>query len=129
MRVDFDVEIRVDTAVDLVRFFTELHESGRGDYWRLDIEQWGFDEEWERPVAYVMAWLDDDISVAEAAGKGVVRSWVDTDWRSVRWVEKQFDQLVAAVPWLHRAEPLSDEELARIPGPNDVPLFPKAVAQ
>lgn len=123
-KVDFDFSVRISTTIDLIAFYAEMPESQRAEYWNHDIAEWGYDAEWERPIAYAMAWVDDGGDVMEPMGRGVVRSFVDTDWSDgPRWSEEDFDALAAGVPWLDRRERLSPEDLARIPGPNDVPLF------
>lgn len=125
-KVDFDQEIQIRNQVNLVDFFKAIPETQRAGYWHFDVNEYGFDTEWERPIAFVMAWLDDRNSVGGAHGPGISRSWVDENtWDNFycKWEEDHFIQLCEAVPWLAPESILSPEDIARIPGPLDVPLL------
>lgn len=125
-KVRFDQEIRVDNVLNLPEFFAAIPETRRAGYWSFGLDEYGFSEEWERPIAFVMGWLDDCNSVGGTYGKGIVRSWVDENtWDNfhLRWEREHFDQLAALVGWLAPESEMTAEEIARIPGPLDVPLF------
>lgn len=132
-KMRFSADLRIEVNVDMVGHFLKMPTQQHANYWKLDIAQWGFEEEWERPLAWVMSWLDDTIdNTPFDSVPGADFGGTTTDWNNVRtsdnyrfWTEEHFDQLVHLVPWLkpYDTEPPDREDLFRIPGPKDVPLF------
>lgn len=126
---------------DLVKFFEGIEQVEHAAYWTLDLTEWGYFEEWERPLAYLLecdrpditfgiggeACLRDntfDVEVDRVSVKA--RNKVDVPYgeRDARkWTESDLALLADHVPWVSRTKPPSPEDLARIPGPLDSPLF------
>ena len=118
------VDIRVNHTTDLVTFYRELGKNphAQQEYWEQDLEG---AEEWERPLSYLASWLDEGIWLEEPSREGGIRTMVDWDWIDFDrgWSKDRYSMLLAEVPWMVPRESVPPEELARMPGPNDVPLF------
>ena len=142
LTVQVTATIKVRQNVDLVALFATMDERDRQRYRNLDIADLGMESEWERPLAFVWPEEADVVPLTLAPG---ARSpvWGDIDDATVRveqrdgeavygreaqWSRADFDALIARVPWLRSfheslSRTLSTEDLARIPGPDDVPMF------
>lgn len=136
--VEVTTEIRVRVTLDVVEFFAKLSEREQKDYAGIDIHELGMEAEWERPLAYLWP-TEDRVEASAFAYRG--REWIDFDdgdirvrsrgehsfyGKDTRWTEDDFAALCAAVPWLaavHVVDGLSPEDAARVPGPNDPPMF------
>lgn len=111
--------------VDLVKYLTSLTPAQQVGYWELDLHMWGYADEADRPLAYLASHLDEeeDWDCQRLRDIGItgdsdiddfdLRNPRDKSWR---------DTLATSVPWLNPAGPPSPEDLARTPGPHDVPL-------
>lgn len=138
LSLEVTATIRVRQTVDLVAVFAGLHAVDQQHYQSLDLAEVGFEEEWERPLAFL--WPEDDDVVPFNLSRSVnAPVWGDIQECEVRlrqrgetrhygreaaWSEADFDMLVAQVPWMaafHR--PVSEDDLSHLPGPDDVPLF------
>jgi hypothetical protein len=129
---------------DLVKFLERVGNdpSEQQAYWTTDLTEWGYDQEWERPLAVLLAWdqpdvsfglggveclYDDTIDIEVSDVRVKVRNHVEVphsaDRNARRWTEADFRLLGGLLPWLAPEEPLSPEDLARLPGPLDSPLF------
>lgn len=110
--------------VDLVEFYKRMPDYQRKAYWSLNLHEYGFENEHERPLVYVMSHLDDQVYVSEPTGSGISRSYVDVDWYDSAYLEEEdFLVLIEEVPWLQPEYMIPEEDRARTPGPLDVPLF------
>lgn len=142
--VRVEAEVRVEQLVDLPAYFQDLSEGERKSY-RLFAQQ--NDEgyaEWELPVAYLtqgfyetlevnLPFLSSDVADFEHVDIDNVETYTAArkgSFVSSRFTPEDFDLLRAQVHWLdtvHRVlndeDEASEEDLARIPGPNDIPLF------
>lgn len=137
VKVGVSGTIRVDVEVDLVAYFNAIPPSVRDAYWALDrrdLQHWGFDQDHERPLAFLLGDLDGDVGTLHFGATGVRdRSDVCVEWGDVGygWTEDHYHRLLAFVPWLRPPDiDPEDEEayehaLARRPGPMDQPLFPE----
>jgi len=133
MKMRFSADLRIEVNVEMADHFRSMPTQQHANYWNLDIAEWGFEEEWERPLAWVMSWLDDTIeNTPFDSVPGADFGGTTTDWNDARtsdnfqfWTQEHFDYLVGIVPWLepYDHQPPDREDLFRIPGPKDVPLF------
>ena len=144
------VEVEAEAKLDVIGYFNGLHPSAQEEYQEFDLERVGYGEEWERPVAFL--WTDDvDLCsilpthvITPPGQPQIARELIDVTDQQVRldsrggrsvwgqdaeWTEADFATLRKAVPWLdawHASQGGYDaedsEDLARRPGPNDVPL-------
>ena len=121
IKVRVNAELNIEVEFNIVQYFKELtaDDRTRGQYWGLSSTEWGFDHEWERPIA----WLTQEVSEAyETTGmfgypKGSAirdhtgdidfsgdtveeRNGVYTKYENRYWTEEDFEVLIAAVPWL-----------------------------
>lgn len=123
VRIDWDV--RVDVVFDAVDLFTSWNEASRLGYWGVDLTGY---EQWERPVQVITR---HEPAVEGVTGRGVT-VFVDVD-ATVRypgrvtgrpeWSEADTKVLTARVAWMQAEARPTPEDLARIPGPLDLPLF------
>lgn len=146
--VEFQYEVRYEQEIDLVAFFSSLGESGRADYLRFVTENDQGYLEWEWPVAYISNWVCEDLYVETSLPQQHTSEQVDIEPDYANWVRhmtgdveprKRYDKfdaghaehLLAKVPWMAATHKIAlgqeveenAAELARIPGPRDVPLF------
>lgn len=140
--VEFEQKITVTQEVNLDRFFESLDEHERGEYFKTDLSEFGYSHEFERPLAYLTAIADADVTTILGHYKGVTER-VDNDYADSRvtrrdgvrakfevrqWTPADFDALAATSPWIKPEIPWDDmteeqrTDLLRAPGPNDVPL-------
>src|SRR4051812_21948324 len=121
IKVRVNAELRVEVEFNIIQYFKELTADDRTRhwYWNLSSTEWGFDHEWERPIA----WLTQAVSEAyEVTGMGGYpkgspirdqtdeldftgdrveeRNGVRASFRDQYWTEEDFEALIAAVPWL-----------------------------
>lgn len=142
LTVEVSATVRVRQKVDVVALFTGMAEHDRKRYRTLDLAELGMSREWERPAAFLWPEEDDLVPLSLVSG-AQTPVWGDIDMTEVRlqqrggnsvhgreaeWTEGDFETLTAQVPWLRDfhaslTKRLTPEELARIPGPDDVPLF------
>jgi hypothetical protein len=135
-KLSFSGSLHIEVEMDLVEHFSKLSTAFHSNYWDMHLIEWGYDEEYERPLAWVMSWLDQDMenaSIGEATPGGTNRSH-EIEWNEVRtrgmsrsnsWSESHFDQLISLVPWMQptkAAGELTREDLFRIPSDTDVAL-------
>ena len=132
-KLRFSGSLHIEVEMNLVEHFSKLSTAFHSNYWDMNLADWGYDEEYERPLAWVMSWLDQDLEnagIGEATPGATNRSR-EIDWNEVHtlarnsWSKSHFDQLISLVPWMVPAEAageLTREDLFRIPGPNDVAL-------
>ena len=134
-KLRFSGSLHIEVEMNLVEHFSKLSTAFHSNYWDMNLADWGYDEEYERPLAWVMSWLDQDLenaSIGEATPGGTNRNH-EIDWNEVytsahnSWSESHFDQLISLVPWLVPATRDEEDEerreyLSRLPGPNDVAL-------
>lgn len=115
-----EVEQRAD--VNLVEFLASLTPAEQKGYWALNLLEYGYQDEADRPLAFLVAWLDESDDW-QCARRGIVDTGFGPEPMEVRAprVEGWRDHLARAVPWLDRSEP-DPEDLKRLPGPHDVPL-------
>lgn len=145
MSITIRIEQQVVTThtVDLVEFYTNLPQSLRDRYWQTDPVEWGFEDESDRPFAFITEMADLEVSSGLDARPGVrlqspaypdVRVEVARADGPFRWGsddldENDFDTLTDAVPWLRPTPDPADmsaseyEDYLRLPGDGDVPLF------
>lgn len=139
--VEIKATVTARQQFDLVEFYASLNDRAQEQYKRLNIGSLGFEHEWERPIAFL--WPDDTDMVpvtlaigADAPVWGDVDAEIRTRARSGKlayghsetdWVEDDFIALAAEVPWLRFFHTIREtgscEDEARLPGPNDVPMF------
>lgn len=140
--VEVVATVQMRQQIDLVTFFRSLPPAAQVRYRNLDISEAGMDAEWERPLAYL--WPDESDVVplelvpgASTSTRGQItdaqirvqsRAEGLVDGRQCEWTEEDFRALLAQVPWMSRVHEaisglISDEALARITGPDDIPLF------
>lgn len=115
-----------DCRVDLVKFLQTMTEQQREQYRRIDLSEFGYDDESERPLAYLCGFLDDraDAGIWQSdEARGIVAAFADVETELDTPKDYSDDDLFAAVPWLAPEVAMDPEALARIPGPHDVPLF------
>jgi len=121
IKVRVNAELNIEVEFNIVQYFKELtaDDRTRHEYWSLSNTEWGFDHEWERPIA----WLTQEVSEAyETTGmfgypKGSAirdqtgeldftgdkveeRNGVRANYKDKYWTEADFEALIAAVPWL-----------------------------
>jgi hypothetical protein len=140
LTVEVTASYGVEQNVDLCALFAGMDLAARQRYFDLDVSEVGFEAEWERPLAYV--WPDEDdlipysmVPSSASHPRGMVD---DADIRVIkrgdksfygpeaRWTEADYTLLAEHVPWLQQhlnGQSLSEHDRARLPGPNDVPLF------
>lgn len=146
LEVEVRVEVRAEARVDIITYFTMLSEAGRKAYTK-DLPSEEEYEPWERPMLFLTSDLDVEMITlipyrpfTDRGEPQPVRESVDTDdvrtmittregrtAHNYDWTEEDFNTLRAAVPWLDKVhvklnEELSEEDLARTPGPLDTPL-------
>lgn len=140
LRVEVTASFGVEETLDPMALFNAMTEREQERYFALDLAEVGMSVEWERPLAYL--WPDDDDLVPYTMVPGQVSHPVGTvddaevcvrkrfDTYSVgatrHWTREDYDTLVANVAWLRTHEQhasMSEEDRARLPGPDDVPLF------
>jgi hypothetical protein len=132
-KLRFSGSLHIEVEMNLVEHFSKLSIAFHSNYWDMNLADWGYDEEYERPLAWVMSWLDQDLenaSIGEATPGGTNRSH-EIDWNEVytsahnSWTESHFDQLISLVPWLvppPDVGEISREDYFRIPNDTDVAL-------
>lgn len=143
LTVEVTATVKSRQKVDVVALFANLSERDQQRYRTMDIAELGMEHEWERPLAYL--WPDDDVlpmnMIPGHGGRGL---WSDIDesdirvtargevtvfGRENRWTEDDFNLLKEEVGWLRTFHAVKDnpdatpEDLSRIPGPADVPIF------
>lgn len=143
MVVEVTMTVKVAQTIDMVKTFTDLNEADQQRYVTMGIAELGFEFEYERPMAFLWPDEDDLIPFTMCPGDGFPNGDIsDSDMRlntragervwgkDARWTEADFDTLVAAVPWmnahytrLRALAAMSDDDVARLPGPDDVALF------
>lgn len=132
-KLRFPGSLHIEVEMDLAEHFSKLSTTFHRDYWEMNLADWGYNEEYERPLAWVMSWLDQDMENADIgrAAPGGTNRPSEIEWDAVHtsdyhpWTEKHFERLISLVPWMapkEEGEEPSREDLARIPGPNDVAL-------
>lgn len=128
----------VRTQVDLVSFFEAMDPSQRAEFFALNLASTGH-AEWERPLAYLAVLAETDTEVVEPfltqlyaistisdgdLGDTVERRGGDlVSGQDRRWSQADYQALCGAVGWLRPPDSPSPEDLARIPGPLDTPMF------
>jgi hypothetical protein len=136
-KLRFSGSLHIEVEMDLYEHFTKLSTAFHRDYWEMELAGWGYEEEYERPLAWVMSWLDQDMENADIgrATPGGTRKSHEIEWKEAHvryltsdyypWTESHFEQLISFVPWMvpPEGDRPSREDLFRIPGPNDEPLF------
>lgn len=140
LRVEVTASFGVEETLNPLALFNAMTEREQRRYFALDLTEVGMSVEWERPMSYL--WPDDDDLVPYTMVPGhvshpggmvdhaevCVRKRFDTHsvGQARHWTREDYDTLVAHVPWLRAHEQrmqMSDEDRARLPGPDDVPLF------
>ena len=136
IRVRIDAELRVEVQFDIIRYFKEFTPDARRRewYWGMDLSEWGFDSEFERPIA----WLTREVSEAyDPTGMGGYpkghpiqdhtggldfsgerieeRNGVRAGHKDQYWTEADFEALIAAVPWLGRPPEAAPEVASTTP--------------
>jgi hypothetical protein len=140
--VEFEQKVTVTQQVNLDRLFESLDEHERAEYFKTDLTEFGYSHEFERPLAYLTALADADVTTILGHYKGVTES-VDNDFAESRvtrrddvrakfehreWTRADFESLAVTAPWIKPEIPWEDmteeqrTDLLRAPGPNDVPL-------
>jgi hypothetical protein len=149
LEVEIAVQVEVNAKVDLVRYFERLTPAQQKHYMEVELDDNYGGEEWERPMAFLSSDVENDLGIVDVVpfrpfpergsrAPQIVRQTVDVDQEPERvtiregkvaygrgWTEDDFNSLRARVAWLdkaHAALEEQDEDLARRPGPNDVPL-------
>lgn len=133
VEVIFRAEAVIGITLDLVSFYREMNASERSVYLA-----WTDDDFWDgsdslKPIAYLMWRIDQDAELNPGIWRGdagyvrdhsEITNWDAPKLRSTykRWTSADFETLMAAVPWMDRSQPDS-EEVKRLPGPDDRPLF------
>lgn len=147
--VEVTAEWRVETTVDLVSYFNGLTEADCAEYIVAEASgvedgyaQWEFPMRWIGPqdgdgpggwLNYHKAIVREDVDLDNVGSH--VRERIGYEGRTgnlgASWTEQDYHDLCDHVPWMsvHRTAlaesgdgALSPEDLARIPGPRDVPL-------
>lgn len=140
LRVEVTATFGVEETLNPFALFTAMTDREQERYFALDLTEVGMSVEWERPLAYL--WPDDDDLVPHTMVPGSVShpsGMVDNaDVRVVKrfdtycvgaardWTDDDYRTLVENVPWLARharEQTMSEHDRARLPGPDDVPLF------
>jgi hypothetical protein len=133
-KLRFSGSLHIEVEMDLAEHFSKLSTAFHSNYWEMNLADWGYDEEYERPLAWVMSWLDQDMENADIgrATPGGTNRPSEIEWDeariacrdigSWRWTEEHFERLISLVRWLIPRAELSQEDLSHIPGPNDVAL-------
>lgn len=142
LHLEVSVHVVARQRVNLVEFFQAMDPREQDRYKALDIHHLGMEADWEWPLAYL--WPDEhDVvplslvpraqshvsgDISDAALRLSARGGEMVFGRDAEWTEDDFETLKSHVPWLAAfhdtlTTPLTAEERARIPGPDDVPLF------
>lgn len=140
LRVEVTATFGVEETLNPFDLFTAMTEREQKRYFALDLTEVGMSVEWERPLAYL--WPDDDDLVPYTMVPGSVSHPSgmvdDAEVRVVKrhgtycvgaardWTEDDYRTLVESVPWLarhDREQTMNEHDRARLPGPDDVPLF------
>ena len=142
LTVEVTATVKVRQSVDIVALFQNMDERNQKWYRDLNIDELGMEAEWQRPLAFL--WPEDDDMVPlhmvrgasthprgdidDAAVRLSARGTTSVYGRDAEWTESDFETLTAQVPWLRHFheklnQPISEHDLARLPGPDDVPLF------
>lgn len=140
--VEVSATVKVRQSINMVDLFAQMNERDRERYRTFDPAEVGAEASWERPTAFLWPEDDDLIPFQMVSGApGAVRGDIDDAriqlskrgdepvyGRDSDWSETDFETLIAKVPWLrtfHASldQPVSAYDLARIPGPDDLPLF------
>lgn len=107
-KLRFSGSLYIVVEMDLAEHFSKLSTAFHSNYWEMDLAEWGYDQEYERPLAWVKSWLEQDLenaSIGEAT-PGATNKGHEIDWNEVRtrarnsWSESHFDQLISLVPWM-----------------------------
>jgi len=123
-KLRFSGSLHIEVEMDLAEHFSKLSTAFHRDYWEMHLIEWGYDKEYERPLAWVMSWLDQDLENADIgrATPGGTSKPSEIDWGEVRteagrpatrrkgWTEDDFAQLISLVPWMVPAEEESSRE-------------------
>lgn len=141
MKVRIEAELNIEVEFDIVRYFVEKMKDERTQqlYWKLNIAEWGYPEEWERPMAWLVQQVADayetmgmvayprDVPFRDHSGelefeseRVETRNGERTGYKDRYWVQSDFDTLVNAVPWLQKESP----EVPVTGDPPSEPLFP-----
>lgn len=146
--VSVEATLSASAEIDLVTWFASRSGHDQVDYAALAVRDHGYTDEFERPLAYLMACAAEDFHISGPLyGRGVLREDGDVDeidarlarrsgvrvgGEHARWTRADYDALCDAVPWLaeHRAQvdptyvsDLTWPHLSRTPGPLDTPLI------
>lgn len=140
--IEVTAKITAAQRVDLIALFDGFGDREKKQYAALNLSEWGMDAEWERPLAFI--WPDEDVmplTLVPGARTGVGGDVPDVEarlearngqgvWgREAEWSVDDFATLRTHVGWLdewhtkREMGSLSREDAARLPGPDDVPLF------
>lgn len=142
--VEIETEVRVEQLVDLPAYFNGFPEGERASYRHYAEANEGGYADWELPVAYLsqgvyetlevnLPFLSFDCSDFERSDIDEVRT--ETRAYKGQFVSRHFsiddyDFLRSKVAWLNAVHALlngeegaSEEDIARIPGPHDIPLI------
>lgn len=143
LKVRLEATVRVEQDLDLLRYLQQLPAAGRQRYMGLDLS--GGYEEWERPVVFLspdegdfnmqMVPIINEVSTFDRVD--IDESEVEVRFRTgstgyvfERFGPEDFNILREHVPWLDHfhtsleagVEDAAEEDIARIPGPFDIPL-------
>lgn len=158
LTVDLDLRVRLTQKIEMPAYFTALGSESplagrqREIYADLDLYEWGFEEEHQRPIAWLLSLahqeatpfnlvaglgahvVDGDVEDSEAsvegrhgpARDGTGRHWAQTDFYTladqVDWVAEVYLARLDADPTSERTE--RDQVLAaRLASRTDTPLF------
>ncbi len=122
LKAEFSIESRTTVTVDLVAYFTALNATDRAGYWAISLNGC---QEWERPRCYIHEHLNeatDGITIPHATG--MTEGFDDLEVDDVGRVKREeYDALLAQVSWLDPDNKPSADDVARLPGPYDKPIF------
>lgn len=140
--VEFEQKVTVTQQVNLDVIFASLDAHEREEYFKTDLGEFGYTHEHERPLAYLTALADADVSTILGHYKGVTET-VDDDYAESRVTKRDgvrakfevreftrtdFEALAVTVPWIKPETPWEDmteeqrQVVLRTPGPHDEPL-------
>lgn len=122
LKAEFSIEQRTTVRVDLVTYFNGLTALERVQYWDIDLQGC---EEWERPRCYIHEHLieaTEGINIPQVAGMTDSGDDIEVDDYG-RAKRDEYDALLAQVPWLDPDNKPTEEDVSRLPGPLDKPLF------
>jgi hypothetical protein len=123
-KLRFSGSLHIEVEMNLYEHFTKLSTAFHTNYWEMDLIEWGFDQEYERPLAWIMSWLDQDLENADIgrATPGGTSYPREINWNQVCthtgnpadrrkgcWTEDDFNRLISLVPWMVPAEEESRE--------------------